>query len=204
MKLIASVKTILIAAALALYCQGAHAVWNGKTTAPFTVSAELRFLLSLERFLFLQVGTAGGLVDTVTFNLATITGANFTTVAAPSSALGTGLALPAASGGVVNVFLRGNGGSVTLAASNDGGGLGLSNGAGRYLNYNQITTVSSSNTLPAPVLTNAGSNSVVVNGSLYAGRVINASATWTYSFANTAVPASGNYTGRVTYTAANP
>jgi hypothetical protein len=204
MKFTALFKALSSTAVMLLYCQTAHAVWNGKTTAPFTVSAELRFLLSLERFLFLQVGSAGGSVDTVTFNLANTTGANLTTVAAPSSSLGTGLALPAASGGVVNVILRGNGGSVTLAASNDGGGLGLSNGAGRYLNYNQISTISSSTTLPAPVLSNAGSNSVVVNGSSYAGRVINTSATWTYSFANSAVPASGNYTGRVTYTAANP
>jgi hypothetical protein len=180
------------------------AVWNGKTTAPFVATAELRFLLSLERFLFLQVGSAGGSVDTVTFNLANVTGTNFVTVAAPSTLLGTGNAIAAATGGVVNVVLRGNGGSVSLAASNDGAGLGLSNGAGRYLNYSQITTVSSSNNLPAPVLTNAGSSAVVVNGTFHGGRVVNANATWSFSFANTAVPTSGNYTGRVTYTAANP
>jgi hypothetical protein len=189
-------KAILAGILLTGLVPSSYAVWNGKTTAPFVATAELRFLLSLERFLFLQVGSAGGSVDTVTFNL--------TSATAPSSSLGTGNAIAAASGGLVNVVLRGNGGSVSLAASNDGAGLGLSNGAGRFLNYNQITTVSSSNTLPAPILTNAGSTAVVVNGTYHGGRVVNANATWSFSFANTIVPTSGNYAGRVTYTAANP
>jgi hypothetical protein len=189
---------------LALSAAPAQAVWNGKTTAPFSVNAELRFLLSMERFLFLQVGSAGATVDTVTFNLGTAASTNQQTALPPTSTLGNGTKIAAATGGAVNVILRGNGGSVTLAASNDGGGLGLRNGAGRYLNYDQILTQSTNPSLPAPVLTNSGSTAVTINGNAYGGRVVNTNATWNFSFANTAVPSAGNYTGRVTYTAANP
>jgi len=182
----------------------AWAIWVGDTSPPLTAQAPLQFRLELEKFLFLQVGSPGAVVDTVSFDLASIAPASGPTSAAPPFVFGSGAPLDAAGSGTLQVTVRSNTGTVNLSASNNGGGLGLGNGAGRYVDYAQILTISDNPGLPAPVLSNAGSTTVTVSGSAQGGRVTSQTARWTYRFANTVALPSGRYTGQVTYTAISP
>jgi hypothetical protein len=194
-----------IGLALALtFSTAAHAVVVLDTSAPFVVSAELKFDLLIGRFLYLQIGSVGTTVDTVVFDLTTLAPANFTSGTASTLALGNGVPVSASAGGSVPVLVRSNSGSVTLSVSNNGGGLGLSNGTNRYLNYNSILVQSSNASLPAPLLTNAGGSAVTVNGVLYSGRVVDQSTVWTFKLANNVIPLPGTYSGQVTYTASSP
>lgn len=182
----------------------APAIWVNDTSSPFQARATLNFSLSVDKFLFLQVGSAGTLVDTVRFDLnAWVTNYPASGGSAPVG-LGNGTPIPASTNGSLRILVRGNNGAVTLSATNSGAGLGMSNGAGAYLNYNQVLTQTDNAGLPPPVLSNAGSTSVTVSATAYGGKVTNQSANWTYRLANTVVPAPGNYTGSVTYTAAMP
>lgn len=193
-----------IAAGSLLAAAPAPAIWVGDATAPYRAQARLNWLLDVGAFLYLQVGSAGASIDTVQFDLTGLPPASGVTATLPPFGLGAGASLSASVGGSLTVIVRSNAGAITLSATNNGGGLGLSNGAGQFINYAQITTASNNSGLPAPVLSNAGGSSVSVAATAHAGRVTVQSATWTYTFANTATPAAGVYTGQVTYTAAAP
>lgn len=192
-----------IALALLLLPGVSPAIWVGDSTSPYQAQAPLNFSLTIDKFLYLQVGSAGALIDTVSFDIAAWVSSQAGTGPSPVG-LGNGVPIPASANGSLTIVVRGNNGAITLAATNSGGGLGIANGSGQYLNYGQIITVSDNAGLPAPVLSNTGSTSVTVAATAFGGRVTNQTAIWSYRLANTVVPAPGNYTGSVTYTAAMP
>lgn len=195
----------LLAGLLAAIPAGALAAWVSDSSAPYQARAPLQFTLDIGKVLYLRVGSAGGVIDTVSFDLGTLVPIGTGVVAGTPVGIGTGLPVDAAAGsGVVRVEVRGNSGTISLSAANDGGGLGLSNGAGRYLDYRQIETLTDNAGLPAPVLSNSGSTPVSVTATAFGGRVTNQQANWTFRLRNTVVPAPGTYRGRVTYTAAMP
>lgn len=160
-----------------------------------STSARVDFQVTIPRFLSLRVGTAGAPVDLVNFNVPAANVGNATPVAGTGGNLGSG---------AVTATVLGNGGNVTLQATT-GGPIG--NGGAGSLNWSQITTASSNPSLPAPVLANGASAGVAVAAT---SGVVNQTATWTYSYANTDVIEAGTYGGvntnnsRVTYTAALP
>ena len=171
-------------------------------TAPFNVSARLNFSLTYPGFLRFRVGSTGATVDTIGF---TVPAAN---VGSSVPIAGTG---GDAGGSSANVEVVGNNGQVTITATNRSAGLGIGTGTasdGR-INYNQISTTTSSAQLPAPLLTNAGGTTV--QPALNAPLVTQRTAVWTYAYLNQTIPSAGTYGGanaarggRVTYTATMP
>jgi len=166
-----------------------------------STTAHVDFSVVIPRFLSFRVGTAGaGNIDLITFTVLAANVGNATPVAGVGGDVG---------GGAENVVVKGNGGQITITETNSSGGLGLQNGAGDTIPYSQITTASSdAANLPAPVLSNAASNTA--QPVLNAGNVTNRSAVWTYAYANGAIVGAGTYGGvntnggRVTYTASMP
>ena len=196
----AGVLAMLAACALALpVCAEQPAT---DTVAPFNVSARLNFSLTYPGFLRFRVGTAGGTVDTIGFTV-------------PAATVGSSIPIAGAGGDAggssANVQVVGNNGQVTITATNSSAGLGIGTGTasdGR-INYNQISTATSSAQLPAPVLTNAGGTTV--QPTLNAPLVTQRTAVWTYAYLNQTIPSAGTYGGavaarggRVTYTATMP
>ena len=182
----------------------------------FQASVQLRHRIFIPQIIYLRVGSAiPGTVDKVTIDIAnspSFTGGgigNNQSHAGSGVPLGNAIPVPATANGTLSVDLRSNVGSVTLGYDLDNLN-GLSNGAGRFIPYDQIETVSNNTNLLAPILSNNGSgaggspNVVVVTGNLFSGRVINRQANWTYSYKNEIIPVAGTYTGRITYTAAAP
>jgi hypothetical protein len=192
------------AAWLALAPGVASGVWVQDNVAPFQAQAALNFSLTVGKFLYLQVGSPGAVVDTVRFDLAAALPATGVATAAAPFGLGSGSAIGAVSSGTLQVIVRGNSGAISLSATNNGGGLGMSNGSGAYLSYAEILASSDNAGLNPPVLTNAGSTTVSVVANAHGGRVTNQVANWTFRLANRLVPAPGSYTGQVVYTAAMP
>jgi len=168
-----------------------------------TAAARLDFTVVIPKVLFLAVGTgAAALTANPTIDLVTF---DYTT---NSTAVGTGAAAGAITGAAVPVRVLGNNGAITVTAATTGA---LTNGAaGDTIPWSQISAVSSdAANFPSPAipLTGTGAGSAIAVSS---GKVTNRSATWTYSYANTAVVAAGTYgavTGnnsRITYTATMP
>lgn len=159
-----------------------------------STQARVDFQITIPRFLALQVGTTGAPIDLITF---TLTPAQAQT---PGPVAGTGGDV---GGGAVTARVAGNVGNVTLVAATGGA---LSNGTDS-INWSEITTASTNGALPAPTLTNGTSGAVTVAAT---GGVVLQTATWTYTYANSATVPGGTYggvginNGRVTYTASNP
>ena len=199
-------KSCLLAAALATalpFAAQAESDVDVDTAAgnpPLSTQASLDFEVIVPSVLFLQVGTGAALTDVATIDLLTFT--------VPGANLGDGTPVAATGGnGASGVTARliGNGGNITLASSTLGA---LGNGnAGETISFTQIESETSNTALPVPALLDGTSNSVTVNAT---NRVVNETATWTYSYANTVIPAAGTYgganlnNGRVTYTASLP
>ncbi|HPU50404.1 MAG TPA: hypothetical protein PK359_02505 [Burkholderiaceae bacterium] len=182
----------------------AQAIWVGDSTPPYQARADLNLLLDVGAFIYLQVGSAGAVIDTIQFDLTGLVPASGLTATLPPFGVGSASPVAATGTGTLSVVVRSNAGPVTLSATNNGAGAGLSNGAGGFIPYDQIRAVSDNPGLPSPALTNAGSTPVSVAATGYSGRVTVQSANWTYSFANTVAPPAGRYTGQVTYTVAAP
>lgn len=175
---------------------------SGTSTAtPATVANAVNFSIVIPAFLTFRVGTVGAVVNTMLFTVPAANVGNATAVAA------TGGDAPAGGTGV-NVSVVGNRGQVTITTAVAGAGLGMGNGtpADGFINYNQISTVSTNVAgLNAPVLANAAVPAVLPTlGVAGAARVTNQVAIWNYSYLNTTVPSSGTYTGTATYTATMP
>lgn len=175
---------------------GANAESSFQTGAgALNTSARVDFQVTIPRFLALRVGTTGAPIDLVSFTVPAANVGNATPVAGTGGDLGAGS---------VTASVLGNGGNVTLQATTAGP---IGNGSAGSINWTQITTASSNPSLPAPTLTNGPSGAVAVAAT--AG-VVNQTATWTYSYANTDVIEAGTYGGvntnnsRVTYTASLP
>jgi hypothetical protein len=119
--------------------------------------------------------------------------------------LGTGTAVAAAN--TVTARVISSVGAVSLAARTTGP---LSNGT-QSISFSQVSAAAAVLTspvaLPHPVLGDNVTNTVAIAA---ANGVVNRDATWSFSYANTAVVQSGTYggvnanNGRVTYTASTP
>jgi hypothetical protein len=158
----------------------------------------LNHRIAYPRFLRFRVGPAAG-IALITCDMS-----------AAAGALGTGVDQPCTGGdvggGVSTVDVKSNAGQVRLTVTTTGA---MQSGA-NTIPFSEIKSVSSdAGNLPAPVLT-TGAVSPSVNVALSAGVVTNRTATWTYSYDNTAIYPAGTYggvnvrRGRVTYTAASP
>jgi hypothetical protein len=194
-----------LAAALAIsataFTGAAHAASGTSTATPASVANNLNLSIVIPAFLYFRVGTDSATVDTITFSPAAAAVGNSTNVPGTGGDAGGGTA--------ANVAARGNNGQITIGTTVTGGGLGMGTGTATdgYINYNQVTTGTSSANIPAPALANAAIPNVLVvlgGGAAGAGKVTNRTAVWTYGYANTTVPSAGNYTGVVTYTATMP
>ena len=154
--------------------------------------AKLNFRVIIPRVLFLAVGTGSTgfadntTVDTLTFDYSTAAAAATLGNSTPSSAQN------------VNVRVLGNNGQIAIAATGTGTGL-VGAAATDVIPWSEITATSSDATnFNVPAV--GGSANPVLNGT----KVTSRSATWNYAYANTTTPASGTYTGTVTYTATMP
>ncbi len=176
------------------------------------VSVQLRHRIIIPQIIYLRIGSAvpGG-VDKVTIDLNNspdFNAGNSQSYTSTSAPLGDASPVNATNNGTLVVDVRSNVGTVTISyeVSNT---LGLSDGAGNFIAFDQIETISSDTNLPSPILSNTGGASgsgitVDINGNLYSGRVINRQATWAYRYKNQVVPLAGTYSGRITYTASAP
>jgi hypothetical protein len=198
-----TLKTLVIALGLgATAISGNVLAASGTSTAtPAVVANQVNFSIVIPAFLTFRVGTVGATINTMLFTVPVANVGNATAVAA------TGGDAPAGGTGV-NVSVIGNRGQVTIttAVAGAGAGLGTGTAADGFINYNQISTVSTNvGGLNAPVLANAAVPAVLPTlGVGPAGRVTNQTAIWNYSYLNTTVPSSGTYTGSATYTATMP
>jgi hypothetical protein len=188
----------LVAAALPL---GANAESQFSTgiASPITANARLDFQINIPKILLLNVGSTGATVDLIEFDVtaAQLQSGGAVNATAASGDLGNG---------TVTARVLGNNGQVTLTATATGP---LTNATGDTISYSEIVTTSSApGTLPAPVL--ADGVSAPVNVPVTAGKITDASAQWTYTYANSTQVAPGTYggvntnNGRVTYTASMP
>jgi hypothetical protein len=177
---------------------------NTNTSGALNASAKLDFQVVIPRVLFLQVGAGTSMADVATVNMLT-----FTTTAAnvgtSTPIAATGGTVPA-NGTGVTATVKGNVGDIKLGASTNGP---MTNGtAGETISFTQISTTSSDAVqLPAPVLADGASPVLTLTAT---NKVVDRTATWNYSYANSVLPAAGTYggaginNGRVTYTASNP
>ena len=207
------------AAAVALaFAALAHAesniVTGAATSSPGAV-ARVDFTIVIPKILFLRVGS-GSAYWPANSTLANDSTVNLITFQPTAAQLGNGTAVAATAGsgdllnGAVTAAVVSNSGNVTLVAGAAGA---LNNGSTDTINWSEITTtaatLNSATALPAPVLTNTTSTSIVLTAP--ASKVIKQDAKWTYAYANNNIPAAGTYggtggtnNGRITYTATMP
>ncbi len=204
---------LLASAAIALVPLTASAESNFQTGAgPLTSTARVDFQVTIPKVLYLRVGTGSSYTTGVLGTTATVDQVTF---APAAGVIGNGVAQAGAGGdlltGIETAAIVSNSGNVTLNATATA--TGLSDGAGDNINYSEVKTAATALTgtytlLPAPVLANGTSASVVMTAP--ATKVITADAKWTYTYANTTTPPAGTYGGintngsRVTYTATMP
>jgi hypothetical protein len=166
----------------------------------------LEFQIVIPSFIYFRVGSIGS-VNTIQFSPTHDEVVNQT----------LGISATAASGdmgnGIVTVSLISNAGlagsGVNITQTNNGP-TGLDDGAGNTISYAQINTATDNLSLPAPVLSNGGPNTVNIANT--SGVITNEQAHWTYTYDNDnpgGIPAAGTYGGAgngglVTYTAAVP
>ena len=155
--------------------------------ANLTASARLDFQINVPRFISFQVGSAGSVVDEVVFNVA-------------AANVGNSAAVSPTTGSPVAVSLRGNGGPINITA--DTTGTSLTNASADVIPFTQITTTAVGG-IAAPTLVQNGVSAAVAVP-VTAGRVTDRTATWSYTYANTAVVGAGQYDGQVRYTATMP
>lgn len=152
-------------------------------TGTLNTAARVDFQVTIPKFLQLRVGSPGTTIDLVTFSVGAADVGNSVPVAGAGGDQG---------GGQVTASVRGNSADVTLQATTTP----LSNGV-EVLDWAQVNTTTSNALLTPPALTNGTTSSTVAA----TGRIVNRSATWSYSYLNAVEVAPGTYAGRVTYTA---
>lgn len=180
--------------------------------ARVSASADLDFILNIGKFLYFRVGTGAfptpsATIDTVSFTVApVIPGGGVTPSgsgnnvavdwngAAPgASVAGSNTALP--------VEVRCNGGPVSIRAMVSAP---LASGAST-IPMSQIAVASSDANLPAPPLPAAGTGPAVDVASTGFGNLVTVrNAVWTFSYAPVTLPAAGNYSGQISFTASTP
>jgi hypothetical protein len=194
-KHLVTISTLAAVVALPQLASAEATVANGAGT--LSTSAHVDFQVVIPRVLRFRVGAAGGTVNLIDFQ--------------PSASVigdGTNVAATAGSGdvgnGAVTVQVVSNAGQITI--SHNSNSATLTDGGANSIPYTEILTTSSDATnLDAPTLGTAGTSSPTLSGNL-----TNQTATWTYSYDNSALYNSGTYGGvntnggRVTYTASSP
>jgi hypothetical protein len=187
--------SLVVAVCLPALAAAESTVATGAGT--LSTSAHVDFRIVIPEVLRFQVGSAGGTVDMVDFQPSASVIGNGSDVAATTGSGDQG-------NGSVTVAVLSNAGQITI--SHDSNGAALSDGGSHTIPYTEILTASSDAVnLDAPVLGTAGTSTPSLTGNL-----TNATATWTYTYDNSALYNSGVYGGvntnggRVTYTAASP
>ncbi len=176
---------------------------DGATVGPMTTNAKLNFKVVVPKILFLRVGALGATVNNVTFTVG-LTGALATLPVADAV---YGGALPpaftssvaddeGASDGAITVGLWTNNGSSNLTCA----GAALTSGGNTIALSNVTVANSATGTLghPGTSLACTGTNARGSTG------VNNLADTWTFAYAPATLPAAGNYTTTITYTASQP
>lgn len=202
---------VALAGVIGLGACAAHAESNtteapvGNPTAAVSASARLDFAVTLGSFVSLRVGSAGGTIDTVSFDLASLAPPNCTATPLPIC-FGNGNPVAATTSLTANdtlpVEVKSNGGQVQLNAQVLSP---LMSGA-NTIPMSQIVLTSTDSDLPAPLLPNTGTGVgagyvVSVAPTAFSNKVTNRSASWKFEYANTFVPAAGTYNGQVVFTA---
>jgi hypothetical protein len=209
MKTSIALKTILGAAALTLPLIASAASSVSTGAGALTASATVNFTVTIPHFLYLRVGTGSSYTTGALTTVNTTDLINFNVAA---GTVGNGTAVPGTggdlTGGVETAAILGNGGNVTLTANATGA---LSNGVGDSIPFTQIVTSAAAlttgyTTLTPPQLSNGTTTQTITA----AGKIVQADAKWTYSYANTVAAPAGTYggtvanNGTVTYTATMP
>jgi hypothetical protein len=203
----------IMASAVAMAPLVCSAESNIQTTSGQTAVARVDFTITVPKFLFLRVGTgssyttgvytAGGSPDPITWTLTT---ANVGTGSLTGSGGDIGPGTETAA------LICNSGNSVTFTSTTTGP---LTDTTADTIDYANITVAPVALTagytlLTPPALVNGATTTTSVSG---AGHVVKADAKWTFSYANSTVPAGGVYggggaantgNGRVTYTATMP
>lgn len=150
-------------------------------------SVNLDFRIEIPRFIYFRVGDAGAGINEVVFE-----------PTAEEIAEGTTGINATGGSGNVEVRLVSNAGNISISEATSGA-TGLVSGS-NTISYDQINTATIGSPPPAPMLSNAGTNSVNITA---ASGITNLSGQWLYTYDADTVdpPAHGTYTGQVTYTA---
>lgn len=211
---IAASRCTAVAASCLLAAMAAHAASitvGPSANVPLTAGVNLDFTIGIERFIFFRIGdgalpTPGGTRSTASFVLTpSIPGGPTTPVTGNNTHLNWSGAAPtfsvASNGNVLPVEVRSNAGAVTLYATVS---TPLVSGA-NTLPMSVITVSSDNTSLPAPTIPASGSStSVSVPSTDSTGLVTVRTATWTFSYVNSASRTAGNYLGTVAFTASSP
>ena len=166
-----------------------------------SAQARVDFSIYIPGFLRFQVGTAGGMIDEVRFEVDV---ANIGDSSVVNAISGGNVAA-----GILTAEVAANVGQITITETNDGGGEGIvGTGTGTQATLNAITyadisTSSDDASLVAPVLSDGGGNTSTPTLQGASG-VTQRSAEWTYTYLNTTVVEQDTYSGQVTYTATDP
>lgn len=190
-----------------LVTSGASAEETVDNSAPYATSARLDFRLTIDKFIFLRLGTSGTGIDTATFVLVpSIPPVPTTPVEGAALPVPWSGAAPAfgvsAAGNAVGVEVRSNAGAVSLRAVMTAP---LSSGV-NTISTADIGIVSDNAELPAPPLPASGVGTgtpVAITGTSQQNLVTERTATWTFSLAAVARPA-GVYTGQISFMASAP
>ncbi len=202
---------VLLAGCAALSAQADSVTTIG--ALPRTAAVDLKFQLSIDKFLFFRIGdgalpNVGGTTPAVSFNVSAAIPAQPTT---PVSGSNTGVNWSGGapsftvtpSGNVLPVEVRSNGGQVSLRAAVT---TPLTSGSAT-IPMSDVGVTSSDAALPAPAIPATGTGTAVnVTGGgsgAYNSLVTLRSANWTFSLASGNY-AAGVYNGQVTFTASTP
>jgi hypothetical protein len=191
-------KTLFVFAVVTTFCLATPCIMAESTTSTarvgstFSASARLRLTVVIPRFLSFQVGTRGDTVDTLSFEPEPDRVGDGTVVSATGG--------NAAAGSGARVKLRSNAGQIILTVNNDGGAGGL--GSRGAISLAEISTLSDTPQLAAPVLTDAGGS--VSRPPVIRGKVTDLAAIWRYEYENRHAVNPGTYRAEITYTAASP
>ena len=157
------------------------------TGATPSAAARVDFEVNIPRFIRFQVGSAGATIDQVVFDVA-------------AANVGDGTDVAATTNGTLAVSLTGNVGTISLDATTTAA---LTDGPDT-ISWAEILTSSSDAALDVPAIVDAGTGGAESITANVGTRVVARTADWTFGYDNSAVYGAGTYTGRVTFTAANP
>lgn len=161
------------------------------TVGAGTASARLDFRVVIPRVLFLAVGTGNAALT----NNSTVDRLEFNYTASPAT---VGSGVDSATQGIT-VRVLGNDGQITLSAAGSSTGLVNTLTPTDVIPWSEILATSTDSTnFNVPAV--GGTAAPTLTG----GKVTARTATWNYSYSNSATPAPGTYDGRVTYTATMP